>query len=305
MPKALPAILTGALAGFIIGPFACVVATRMALEEATLEGQAAVEAAARLTTPARSWLGEVLDHLEVFGPPADAQYFLLARDLESDEDADAEDSTLAVVALRRLDRPGHRLLEREVVFREGGVRIHHTERIDGNARRLVWREFAPRGPRTWMAEWRDDADAVRTVGYGWDRPVHERLEGTDAMVGPLELLERLESGAARFDVDLSLVDPTAAAVEAVQVRTVDSVERAECAATTVRRTDGSLVLEAVLRADAAHPETAPSIETLRFHDGAAVATPIDESEYLRRRRRWKVDTVPAHEAVLAIVPDRR
>ena len=45
--------------------------------------------------------------------------------------ADPDGTEVAAVRLLRLDTPGHTLLERDIVFRAEGQRVHHTERLTG------------------------------------------------------------------------------------------------------------------------------------------------------------------------------
>lgn len=336
MPRIAPAllsapVLSGLCAGAVIGAIgSVVVAGRLAsaptvaaaspdlefVGDASLATPIAAEAADPAGTPIAledHWLGRIVDAARRIGPPATSEYFLLGREGErpdarrTDEDPDGVDA-FAVVALRRLERPGALLLEREVVFAEGGVRLLHTESIEADKRRLVWREFLPTGARTWTAEWRIDGDQLRTIAYGWHRPVHEWIEGDVGMVGPLEMLDRMRRQQGPLHLvdgeSFAVVDPSAATVSEASVRTVDSVEATDAVASEIRRADGSLVLDAMLATPDADASYA-AIESLRFGEGRAVCTPVDENEFQRRRARWRVDVVPAHEAILARIPKRR
>jgi hypothetical protein len=51
--------------------------------------------------------------------------------------------------------------------------------------------------------------------------------------------------------------------------------------------------------------TGSALSRLRFGEGRIVATPIRESDFHRRRARWKIVRTPAHEAILARIPKRR
>lgn len=113
--------------------------------------------------------------------------------------ADPDGTEVAAVRLLRLDTPGHTLLERDIVFRAEGQRVHHTERLAGAQRRLVWRELGPRGGAVWVAEWDlSDASAgarLTTVGHGSARATHAAEAAAAPWIGPLEWLEAARSGA--------------------------------------------------------------------------------------------------------------
>ena len=314
MPRIAPALLAGVLAGMVIGPIAAVVVARLA---PISPADSSVQASVRASNPSPGivdveepsgasalsshWLGRIAELTVRFGSPAAAEYFVLERTTGEDVAA------VAVVAIRRLDGPDATLLEREIVFEEDGIRVLHTERIEGDMRRLVWREFLPSGTRSWMAEWRASGDRVQTIGYGWHRNVHEWIDGEAGMVGPLELLDRLRRTDAESDVDsvtlFTMIDPTSAAVTNVIARTVDLVAGAE-RTVEVRRPDGSLVLDAVISEADAADGAEPALSRLRFGEGHIAATPIREGDFHRRRARWKTDRTPAHEAILARIPKR-
>ncbi|MEM1452463.1 MAG: hypothetical protein AAGI22_25385 [Planctomycetota bacterium] len=278
-----------------------------------------------------TWLGRLADVVARFCPPATTETYLLTRPLPPQQSApsvtaasargplDASvieasgrvregdaatqagrdaDGAFAVLALRRLERGAVVLLEREVVFEESGIRVLHTERIDGDRRRLVWREFLPGGTRSWMAEWRTGGESARTIAYGWHRPVHESIDIEPGTVGPLELLDALRRAPSEGRTEWTVLEPSAHTASSVIARTVDGEAGAGEVSIEARRADGTLLVGG--RSSA--PESA--LDELRFADGGTVATSVTENEFHRRRVRWKVEVVPAHEAMLARIPRR-
>lgn len=205
----------------------------------------------------------------------------------------------ALVSLRSITGLRRTVLEREIVFADSGVRIVETEELAGRRRTAVYREFRPTGSRTWIVKWTlgDRASAARTVGYGWDRPVHGALaaeaEGQDPVIdaGRLELFFR--GGRGRLAGDLTTVDPASAT--AVRVR----VERGAEPCRAVRANGG--LLHEVVRADEG---SGPAIAAFRLHGAGRVARPIEREHHLRLLRKWSIESRPAHEAMLALIPRR-
>ena len=195
---------------------------------------------------------------------------------------DAEGEARALVSRCAIVGPVRTVLEREVLFAEGGLRLLLTEEITGDRRRLVWRELRSNGARTWVAEW--GPGGARVTGYGWRRPVHEELAGFDPasarrIAGPLELERGLEGGRFGAGDALWVVDPTAGRVTRVTIGAIQG-------GLAARRDDGTLLL-------------AVEGGTVRFHDGVAAALPIPGDAAARHRQRWMVESRPAHEVVLA------
>lgn len=122
---------------------------------------------------------------------------------------------VAVLRLLRLDAADHTLLERDVVWRHEGWRMHHTERLSGTYRRLCRRELGPSGARAWLADWDlgDPAGGRRAqvVGHGWARPTHEHIEAGAPWIGPLEWLEAARGGALAAIGEVAWLDPQRAA----------------------------------------------------------------------------------------------
>lgn len=217
------------------------------------------------------------------------EHYLLAEPTTATGEA-REEALHAVVLLRRLETPRHTVYEREITFRDGGLRIHHTETVRGDSRRLVWREQVPHHARVWVCEWSATDRAASTISYGWKRPVHAALPlaSPGATVGPLELLDAMRAGAATGDAPRVVVDPMAAAATVVRLS----------AQGDARRNDESLLLGGV-------PSDGSALEGVRFSEGAACLVPIDEREYGRRVERWRVSTPRPHERILRRIPTRR
>ncbi len=253
--------------------------------------------------------------VELDQPRAVTEYFLVS---EADRVGVATDPVpIAVVALRSIDRSAagqdEFLLEREVIFATGGLRIRHTETGHGASRRLVWREFLPAASRTWVADWTfgERGAPVRSIAYGWNRPVHERvmtsMETERPVYGPLELLFGARQGAlACGDAGgaVGVIDPSAAAVvECYRSEAVTAGLDANSSALDVRRSDGTLVLGADFS-----PATATSPGTftaIRLSDRSTAAKRIERKEFDRLKRRWTVESRRPYDAILAQIPDRR
>ena len=206
---------------------------------------------------------------------------------------------LAVVRLLRLDGGDYTLLEREIIFREEGWRLHQVERIEGSKRRLTWREIGPGGRRTWGANWDLDGDhagvQAKIVSYGWRRPVHTKLSGGAPLMGALEWLENRRAGGCAPAVDL--LDPLRHGARPLDSRVIAFEERATLLA--------GLGLTGEQAAEALVVEAGDS--TLVLHGSSLVAfslaggwaRPISELEYERRAARWGFRPGGRHPAVEA------
>jgi len=107
--------------------------------------------------------------------------------------ADPSAGAAAVMRLLRVEGRGFTLLERDIVFRVEGWRLHHTERLIGSQRQLTAREQGPTGALCWTADW-DLADPTggrraEVLGHGWRRPTHGVLQAAAPWIGPLEWSE--------------------------------------------------------------------------------------------------------------------
>ncbi|MEZ6016499.1 MAG: hypothetical protein R3F49_15380 [Planctomycetota bacterium] len=200
----------------------------------------------------------------------------------------ADSDPVAVVRWLRLDGAAHTLLEREVVFRAEGWRIHQTERLEGTSRRLTWREQGPTGARSWTSDW-DLADAsggalAEVVGYGWRRETHERCAADAPWIGPLEWQEVARAGAL---ADLGAV------AWLCPPRALSGRARSSAPSGPNIGPEGRL----------SFADGAGGAELVEFCLGAPdlVATPLDAVEYGRLAARWgtpPVGRAPAVEAAL-------
>lgn len=194
---------------------------------------------------------------------------------------------VAVVRLLRLDAADHTLLEREIVFRSEGWRMHHTERLAGGTRRLAWREQGPTGTHTWTADWDLTAPTggteARVVAHGWRRPTHERLVGDAPWIGALEWLEAARAGAAPLLGEVAWLVPSRAPAPRAVRRHLALPVGAPCAFGPEGRLT---VLDGVLAG---------------FDLGGAdcMATSTTETEFRRLAQRWGCRDIGQHPAVTA------
>ena len=230
----------------------------------------------------------------------DGEYFLLAPEVKTVDGRPARSGGgLALIAQRRVVRGDERLLEREVLFEEGGLRVLHTERIRGNRRTLTYRELQPSGARTWLAEWDVSGGDGRILGYGWHRPTHERFVAHEGLVGPLELLENLRAAGPGQVADLAeVLDPLAANASQLKLEVMPG---SGTQGTIVRaaRSDGTLVVEARME------HGTRLLDSLRLTGGSRVAKAISRAEFEQRHALWNRPRVPAHERALAELSGRR
>ncbi len=253
-------------------------------------------AAVKARPVAKGWFTRALEAAST-APITECEYFLLAP--ESGEGGEATGPTgggLALIAQRRVARPGEVLLEREVLFEEGSLRVLHTERIKGERRTLTYREIQPAGARTWQAEWHAEGGRGRILGHGWHRPTHEIFVAPAELKGPLELLDDLRSGVPATSV--SMLDPLAARASQLEV---EGLPGSETASRVLRatRSDGTLALEVGIS------EGVTELSFLRFTRGQRVASAITREEYERRFELWNRPRIPAHERVRATLLGQR
>jgi len=166
--------------------------------------------------------------LQLPGPAfSRVEYFLLERlPVELSGGSTLADPR-AVIALRRVEHDGARTLERDVLFRAGGVRVLLDERNGNGLPRLVWRELRTSAEvgRTWMAERDTTQGHVRTQRWGSRAPVHGRLPLEEGLLGPLELLERLREGQT-WSTPVTILDPLGSGLSRLSVRTIRADLRA-------------------------------------------------------------------------------
>lgn len=249
-------------------------------------GPAAVEAGPE----AKGWFSRTLQ-AAVAVPITECEFFLLAPKSSGGEEATGPTGGgLALIAQRRVARPGEILLEREVLFEEGSLRVLHTERIKGERRTLTYREIQPAGARTWQAEWPAEGGRGRILGHGWHRPTHESFAAPAGLKGPLELLDDLRSGPTPRTV--GVLDPLAAKASQLEVVALPD---SETGSRVVRATrpDGTLVLEV------GTSDRTRDLGFMRFTRGQRVASAITREEYERRFELWNRPRIPAHERARA------
>ena len=83
------------------------------------------------------------------------------------------------------------VLERDVTFAHGKLRLSHVERLTSTTRRLVWREKAPGVARSQITEPSRDEGGLLVLD--WLEQASERsvLDGSEGALYPLEFAERL------------------------------------------------------------------------------------------------------------------
>lgn len=169
--------------------------------------------------------------LELPGPDfVRVEYFLLERLPAELSGGSTLADPRAVIALRRVECDGALTLERDVLFRAGGVSVLLDERYGDGLPRLVWRELRTNAEvgRTWMAE-RDTARGlVRTQRWGSRAPVHGKLPLEQGLLGPLEFLERLREGRDH-PAPVTILDPLGSDLSRLSVRTIRADLRAALA----------------------------------------------------------------------------
>jgi len=226
------------------------------------------------------------DQLEVPASHVRCEWFQVRR--VSDPEADP----VAVVRLLRLDAADHTLLERDVVWRVEGWRLHHTERLAGRARRLTWRELGPGGALAWTADWdladRTGGRSTNIVGYGWARPTHERTLAGAPWIGALEWLEAARAGALAELGPVAWLTPT---------RASSGTPRTAADAAPVTRWP-------FVTAHAMGPEgratfAGGAIESFELGSRDLRATPIAEVEYQRLVGLWTWRQAARHPYVEA------
>jgi hypothetical protein len=194
---------------------------------------------------------------------------------------DPTSEPVAVGRLLRVDAADYTLLERDVVWREEGWRVHQTERLAGRTRRFTWREQGPRGALAWTADWDlQDPSGGREatiIGYGWARPTHERARAKAPWIGALEWLEAARGGATAELGPVAWLAPMRASQGAARPALDGSAAGPEGRATFV---DGALV-------------------SFELGSRDLRATLVTEVEYLRAAERWGWRSTGRHPFVEA------
>lgn len=228
-----------------------------------------------------------------------AEFFLVeeapAADLPG-EDA-VETAPVALVAWRRVRSESGELLERDVYFREDGIRIRHSERlathVPGGLPRLVFRELRRKGGRTWLAELDRAQRRVEITEWGGVHALHEVWHFDAGVQMPLALLELVRAGlvsGGRFECLEPLVGGTAAVFVTTHPGLVgaDGWVPAGLAAllargaadrtVELRRGDGSLAGRFVFRGR--------ELLASQWQAGGAWAYRIDAADYHRLLESW-------------------
>ena len=232
------------------------------------------------------------------GDPAQglrSEYFLLEGPpepaAEGEPPESGEPARAAVVWRRRVLAEGE-VLEREIVFREGGVRVLHVEHTGGARPRLVWRELRPEGGRTWLAQWSADRSEVETTAWGLEERVHARLDPALPGAMPLELAEEarrggagptrraclapLSGGLAPFAVERS--DPWRPDPGSLPPWLGERLAAGELRSVAWRREDGSLAMRLVLEG--------ARLVAFQLQEGELWARPVEAAEHRAFVERW-------------------
>lgn len=154
--------------------------------------------------------------ISIDGPALEvrAEYFAM-RPLGATSEADP----VGLIALRRIQRPGGDLLECELLFGDGELRVLHTEGESLGGTRLVWRELGPAG-RSWLAEWIPSSGMLKTTEYSQAKEIH-RHEHVGELNLPLALVEECREDRIGPET-LTWLSPSAASpIDARLVRRED------------------------------------------------------------------------------------
>jgi len=206
-------------------------------------------------------------------------------------------SPLAVVAWRRLEGARGVLLERDVVFANGALRVLHDERFDLGTPRLVWRELrvGSGAGRTWLAEEARPGE-LRTMSWGTHAPTHGRFALAGSVRMPLGLVEELRRNMA--PTRCTWLDPLAARPEEITLEVTAELPAA-CATLAAgdgealrcvicRRLDGSVARRFVLRGT--------ELLGYQWADGAPWALRVDAADGRALEASWRSGDAPLEAA---------
>lgn len=264
----LLAVLRALLASLALGAARAPSEPTVPVEAEVTAAQATPGAPLRLTVPPSTVRSEWFEVRRVSDPAADP---------------------VAVVRLVRVDAAAHTLLERDIVWRAEGWRMHHTERLANHARRLISREQGPRGARAWTADW-DLADpsggrCASIVGHGWARPTHEQTLAAAPWIGALEWLEAARAGASAELGPVAWLTPNRAPSGAA--RPGPTAERETNAVAAITGPEGRAAFEG------------GALTSFELGSRELLATPIAEAEYEHLAGRWAWRPVARHPYVEA------
>lgn len=203
----------------------------------------------------------------------------------------ADGEPQAVIAWRRLVSSHGVLLERDITFAGGALRVLHDERFDLDSPRLVWRELrggAGKG-RTWLAEETRPGE-LRTISWGTHAPIHGSVPVEVSPRMPLELVEELRAGtapAACTWLDPLAVQPVAITIESghelpagcPEERLTARLAGARPWCLTLRREDGTVARRFVFGDS--------GLVGYQWADGAPWAVRVDAAEGRQLDMRWR------------------
>lgn len=231
-------------------------------------------------------------------PALRSEYFLLEgptsrAPLEANAGDSAPDAAVAAVVWRRRASAAGEVLEREIVFRDDGVRVLHVEHTSGERPRLVWREVRPDGGRTWLAQWTADRSQVETTSWGGEERTHARLDPGLPGAMPLELAELARRGTPE-PADNACLSPLSGGLDRLSREADDPwrpdperlpawlrarvAEGRALRAVAWRRDDGSLAERLVFDGS--------ELVAFQLQDGDLWARPVDEATHRAFVERW-------------------
>lgn len=227
------------------------------------------------------------------------EYFLVEEAPASPRSGEApeEPPPVAVVAWRHVRSESSELLEREVYFREDGLRLQHSERLVAHlaegSPRLVFREQRKDGGRTWFAQLDRAMRRMETTEWGGTHALHEVRQFEAGVRMPLALLELARTGLVS-EGRFQCLDPLVGGAAPLFLSTFPGLagvgdgipaglavllrEGAPDRTVENRRGDGSLAGRFVFRGR--------ELLAFQWQEGGAWAHRIDEAEYHRVLESW-------------------
>ncbi|MCP3918762.1 MAG: hypothetical protein GY711_24715 [bacterium] len=220
------------------------------------------------------------------------EYFVIEGPRDDAKGASGLYRPEALIAWRRLEGERGVLLERDVLFRDGFVRILHDETVvvdEGEPReRLVFRELrgALAPGRCWLVDVEPDGRAIRTLAWGSRGHVHGRLATENRPLAPLALIERLRGGDRLSEA--TVIDPLTRSVECRTLHRLDGDPyglafvtggaQARLRTAELLRADGTVAGRYVFRGE--------ELMAFQWRDGARRARRIEALEYEQLLLEW-------------------
>lgn len=211
--------------------------------------------------------------------------FFVQRSLGASADADP----VILVAWKCRREGGLEVLEREVLFGAGDLRLLHTENLGLGMPRLVWRELGRRG-RTWIAEWSPERKELITLEFSVAQDVH-RLQGVQEVQFPLGLVEEMRLGITREGL-IGRLSPTHAGIEQVRMSetkgcpadlpawTKKTLDGRELRCVELRTPEGCLLARYVFGGD--------ELLAFQWGSGTAWSVRVSKADWRRYERAWYV-----------------